>query len=147
MSRKLDALVAERVMGFTWWSACGKSHLIPPWVEGLYGFSDGRHYHFIAGKHYEATPIELSYSNYQNLATPPFSTDISVAWKVVEKMKNDNWRGSIEDFGNRYRINFSKGPLWQAFNSVEHIDVPLGICLAALRVIGVDEATIQEAMK
>lgn len=63
---------------------------------------------------------------------------ISDAWQVVERMKASDWRVSIEDFNNRYRINFSAGTRWMHENNVEHINVPLGICLAALRALGID---------
>lgn len=127
MSNKIDSLVAEKVME---WVRHPRN--TAHWVEG--------------GRDPFMAPVMGLVPECGTGAWSP-STSISAAWAVVEKMKTDNWRVSVEDFGNRYRINFSKGSQWQAFNSVEHINVPLGICVAALRAVGVDEATIQEAMK
>lgn len=153
MSNKIDALVAEKVMGFTWWSACGKSYLIPPWVEGFYGFRDGKHYHFVAGKQHDAAPIELSYSDYQNLAIPPYSTSIFAAWAVVEKMQDHlpslTYRcGDGPPFDKmRWVCEFMRDFLPGDWKGAARDTAPLAICIAALKAVGVPESEIQEALK
>ena len=73
--------------------------------------------------------------------------NIADAWRVVEKMKTQCFRCSIEDFGNRYRVNFSYQEAWKHQNSEEGLDVPQLICLAALRACGVSEDRIEQARK
>lgn len=156
MSKKIDAMVAEKVIGWRWQTRLADFRVVwcfPPdrplleadREKSVYGRTGPvGDFEFT-----ELTAEERAWysSGKYHYQLPEYSTDISAAWAVVEKMKVYNWRGSIEDFGNRYRINFSKGPLWQAFNSVEHVYVPLGICLAALRAVAVPESEIQEALK
>ena len=73
--------------------------------------------------------------------------NIADAWRVVEKMRLSGFRCSIEDFGNRYRVNFSAGIGWNWKNNEEGESVPQLICLAALRACGVSDERIEKARK
>lgn len=73
--RELDALVAEKVMGYT--------------IERFTFRCDGMS---------EETMIWLQAENKYNQVS--FSTDISAAWEVVEKMKQNEWSVTIQAYGN-----------------------------------------------
>lgn len=99
--RQLDALIAERVMGWALSKREGfgwpcKARTVPP----------------------------VKYTKY--------STYIFAAWQVAEKMKANGLRMSIDDFDNRYRVNFSPKSGWKISNTYFHINVPRAICIAAL---------------
>lgn len=93
--RILDALVAEHVMGFKWFSALGEAYLIPPfgqeycrkfhvhWTEGLREEqSNGKV--ITCKKRYN---IELRYSrDYSHFAIPHYSTVREDAFSVMEHL-------------------------------------------------------------
>ena len=147
--KNLDMLVAERVMGWEWWNACGKSHICPPFVKDYPTF---RHeLHFRRGKDGDPEPIENYYSNYGNLSIPRYSSNIAAAWEVVEKMRTNGWffslADSIElpDFIARFTTCPPVGsPIPD--HSAMNVSAPLAICLAALRAVGVSEQEIEAAM-
>lgn len=60
------------------------------------------------------------------------------AWAVVEHMKGNGYRISIQDYGNRYLVNFIHDGNYRWQNNREHCDVCIAICLAALLAAGVD---------
>jgi hypothetical protein len=72
---------------------------------------------------------------------PFYTTDISAAWEVVEKMVADGWEPHID-----YDVNHSG--IWEvcfghmSFDAEYHIgkSITEEICLAALRAVGVDVA-------
>lgn len=124
MGRELDALIAEKVMG---WENVHKhgSRLvgIPPTQPGI--------------------PVCLAGGE-----IPPYSTDIAAAWEVVEKLQKDNpfWKTSNYEGW----MNFNLGPTtgndgfgWYAnFGDSNTIaygkTAPHAICLAALKALGVE---------
>jgi len=134
MTRKLDALVAERVMGFVYklgqpiGSSGPKCHgwglLECPWIDPK---------------------------------LPRYSTDIAAAWMVVEKLVSSGAEGwesqqfslTLEagaECGDWYwDCWISKGPKREAAWGMSSF-VPMAICLAALKAVGVDRATIDEAL-
>lgn len=83
--RELDALVAECVMGWLWFTALGDSFLVPP-----FGHETARsfHVHWEEGKLGRPRfDIELSYpDHYWNWKIPPYSTDIASAMLVEERI-------------------------------------------------------------
>lgn len=95
--RDLDALVAERVMG---WEA-------PTWhhPEG-WGTSDS--------------------------SIPHFSTDISAAWEVVEKMRPD-WTLDFRATCEGYFASFDN--MSQTFEHFSRESAAHAICLAALKAL------------
>lgn len=123
MTRKLDVLVAERVMR---WRRVVVLPEINRWMVS-----------------------DSQWSGYYVFDWSP-STDITDAWQVVEKMRQDLWL-----------VNISGGHFWDCEiidMSIEDEDrgdyaarnketAPLAICIAALRAVGVDEAEIQAALE
>jgi hypothetical protein len=118
--RELDALVAEKVMG---WRCRG---LHP--IHECPVFATGR----------------------ADTLAPHFSTDIAAAWQVVEKMGADGWNVSLyvhrgEHGGCGCSITCPYGPCekhgnavetWHGVEDVRGATVPLAICLAALKAVG-----------
>lgn len=135
--REIDALVAEKVMGFTlckctdeeiekWRSGyCAKEN------EGAIGFYVDPPRRFGSdktcnkcGKYY--VPI-LSYS-----------TSIEAAWSVVEKMMINRFEDvNIDaDSPNEWRVAFTD--YIEKAGVAEAKTAPLAICLAALKAVGVE---------
>lgn len=142
MSINLNALVAERVMGWTWWSARGKSHLCPQFVSGYQSFQNGGH--FCPGKTFDAEPIENIYSTYSHLKIPNFSGDIACAWLLVDKL-SASFRCDIVCIPRYFpSVRFTNGT---KTGEAEGDSVPMAICLAALRAVGATDAEIEEAMR
>lgn len=106
--RELDCAVAEKVMGWT---------RVPA--------ESGR-------KELWAYPEMHPEANMWNVEVPNYSTDISTAWKVVEKIGNIVLSGP-EAESNKWLATFDteKGSSWG--NTAPH-----AICLAALKAVGVD---------
>lgn len=75
------------------------------------------------------------------------STCIKAAWEVRAEMKRRGFQLHLEDFGNRWRANFSEDMLYDWRNNREHANECVAICLAALAVCGVSDDEIQEAMR
>jgi hypothetical protein len=65
----------------------------------------------------------------------PFSTDLSAAWEVVEKMKQNNWFFILSDnlFPDRWEASFFWDPNQTMIEAIAET-APLAICRAALRV-------------
>lgn len=119
--RGLDALVAEKVMGFSWRAfpngrALKPSHSPAP----------------IADKFVQLHPHEWGLA-----AVPYYSTNIADAWLIVEKVDNRNAVAkemgvltlSLTRYDNSYTARF--------FNSGATAETaPLAICLAALKAVG-----------
>jgi hypothetical protein len=72
--RELDALVAEKVMGYTLGT--------PPSPESAIN---------LAGPEYPVT-------------VPHYSTDIAAAWQVVEKFKDRDWRFILDKYDDGWGI-------------------------------------------
>lgn len=113
--RGLDALVAEKVMGLT--------------VQHCAGY--------VAPNGVDTTFIQLGYvkhaSEMQTTYVPYYSTDISAAWEVVEKLapKEDEFRIT------RYHLQ-EWSCVFEFFNqsAVSADTAPMAICLAALKAVG-----------
>ena len=127
--QKLDALVAEKVMG---WAITHRGHRVMPGPGGIHG---GREMRGFTGSVDARTWISQ--------VCPDYSTDISAAWEVVEKLKErhgvtlsggpndeggcEGWVCSVKAFGYR-RFQDQE---WNA-----HADTaPLAICKAALQAV------------
>lgn len=112
--RELDALVAEKVMGFS-----------PVEWSGQPG------------------DMALVYGDQETGGiVPRYSTNVGAAWQVVEKMSALSWRATVcwapADAWNaeeRAVVTYSGGETNQ--DDIEAIapTVPLAICLAALKVV------------
>mgnify|MGYP001571535769 CR=1 FL=1 len=116
--RELDALVAEKVMGW--------KHYAPAAVQEVW------------------YPPNLHPSNnVLGHSIPHYSTDIAVAWQVVEHLKNKlhlqvilHWAG---DECPKWLCNL-RADGYRSFQDqewqVEADTAPLAICLAALKAVG-----------
>lgn len=109
--RELDALVAEKVMGWV----IGSDHISH---DGI-GFS----------------------RQYLDIALPRFSTDIFAAWKVVEKLHSLGFKIGVDAQTNSYSAcvvaTLEKGIYKVVANEVKET-APHAICLAALKAVGVE---------
>lgn len=110
--RELDALVAERVMG---WRSIGS--------DGISTFGDPPN-----------DPLDLSGTGDGHFHVPRYSTDISAAWEVVEKAKD--WRITIdggEYHGDSWGVKIANNDgYFYGFGDT----APLAICRAALAAVG-----------
>lgn len=129
--RELDALIAEKVMGWEWYSKeklnelgynTNKNLLLPSNI----GQADGNGW----------CAIESHIS--------PYSTDISAAWEVVEKFSRKNGRSgggpiiNISHDGN-WHCDFGGGDGTLGSGAVAQSETaPHAICLAALKACGVE---------
>ena len=126
-SRELDALVAEKVMGSEWWIHIeSDARFIAPggeWVSHL-------HPKKASGKE----PVDWDVIN-RACDLPRYSTDISAAWQVVEKLASPFQLEKDPDgeISCRIRLKTEWGPLAHADNPA------LAICLAALKALGVEQ--------
>lgn len=136
---EIDALIAEKVMGWKW-------------VKRTDLNRDPKHPGFTSWTRYLAkeplaewqvlAETELPIESNLGVGIPEYSTDISAAWLVVEKIKNIGTRG--------FQMNYEKNIWW--VGCVNHGDngerelyshqhgeaetLPLAICLAALKAVG-----------
>lgn len=124
---ELDALIAEKVLGL---EVCRCDHdalklkAFRDWEERC---KDPLEYH--------GTPRYFSHSSGGQCNTcgkhyvpyKGYSTDISAAWEVVEKFRDDD-NFSIAMHGTHWKVHF--GAAWDGAETAAH-----AICLAALRAI------------
>ena len=117
--RELDALVAEKVMGWKMYKGA--------WFPEGFDFEVEKH-------KYNADWLS------NGIHIPHYSADIAAAWQVVEKMKADFSDGSVEGFSLWFSSNPVQMPHWKCMfeNSEDHVKAeaptaPRAICLAALR--------------
>jgi len=107
--RELDALVAEKVMGWKKLNDTGLS-----WRSPDEGFSN----------------------------LPYFSTDISAAWQVVEKMRETRWievHSTIDGEWAAFYTPIGTTDMNQAIHEYAKASTaPLAICRAALKAKGVE---------
>lgn len=116
-SRCLDALIAEKIMG--WKSSYGDSfwQMLPP--EDSTGRAEGRVY-----------------------SVPEFSTKIEIAWRVIEAMNNEQIQGHVGPT-RLHRLKQCSGKAWGViwctdFGYTEEVFAPtaqLAICRAALKAL------------
>lgn len=116
---ELDALVAEKVMGWKW-ENFGKPMLAPP--EQIIQITE------FCDKHTGYREV--------NIYIPPYSTDISAAWQVVEKLKKDHVF-SLKIAGNGTHAHVSFTDLDNK-NYDPCDNIPHAICLAALKAVSLD---------
>ena len=126
--RELDALVAEKVMGYRWREvrAKGSTNTVPVWEGSAYRWPDGV---------YDARELAA------RGGPPVFSTSIAAAWQVVEKMREHpnvllHTLHLVAYPYNRAYAAFAGLPDDGDFVEAngDH-SVPLAICRAALRAI------------
>jgi hypothetical protein len=111
--RELDALVAERVMGWQW-----NDYTVN------YGNDD---YRTVRG----LFDVKGSFDSHDRF--PEYSTDIAAAWRVVEKLKPD-WAIRIEVRPSGVYCDIIS-LTERRVEKVTESSVPLAICRAALRAV------------
>lgn len=139
--RKLDALIAEKVMGL---------EKVAPHRQGFDGRS-GWHDDYGFGDGYVRNPPKWPQEprfpeDYNFQRVPPYSTDIAAAWDVVEKL--GNWHGfDFLVWRTAEASQYHEGD-WQAgwyeagFDGPESRasayakTAPIAICRAALKAVG-----------
>jgi hypothetical protein len=110
--REMDALVAEKVMGF---------------VVMRHRDVDGQHIEHGPDEWMRGPDGEAPRYAYM-VPVDHYSTDIAAAWEVVEKLKPDDWAFRVEVLDD--------GDWWASFSATAESwagTVPLAICRAALK--------------
>ena len=158
MSDKLSRLVGERVMGLTPWreDRAGTSYVVwtagdvKPWSKFRVETHkrESKRYTKIAAK--DIDPRNDIDCGTERMRYP---TSIAAAWEVVEHLrkqtKDDGSRKylvSIIDYPNTFDVVVENHDTYESAHACK-TSAPMAICLAALRAVGVPEATIQEACK
>jgi hypothetical protein len=110
----LDALIAEKVMGWGTLKKNGNTYLV---------------------NHQGVPGIILEHQ------LPPYSTDIAAAWEVVKRVNGvskTNFYVSYSEYSGEWWAQFQcRKETWFAKEVSDH-SVPHAICLAALRAVGHD---------
>jgi hypothetical protein len=120
---KLDRLVAERCCDWNVNMERAPYRWAVPLRSPYYAVWDGQ-------------PVEWG--------VPTFSGTISDAWRVREECEESGMSMGLMDHLGPWECVFLEGG--ETFIG-KHESAPTAICLAALKAFGVDEATIQEAMR
>lgn len=125
--RALDAMIAEKVMGFAW-EPIAENEIAPP--DCTHRLRNGAG--FIAER-YRQRPVVLFGG------IRPFSTDIAAAFSVVEAMKAKGYRWRIgtgaENESPTYAAFWNPEHTFAETYSAECSTPAFAICLAALRAI------------
>ena len=110
--RELDALIAEKMMG---------------WTE----------IQIVAERAFGLPPSHVNTGWPAAFVIPNYSGNMYAAWKVVERMMRDKWDISIySNAYSQFQVEFSND--LRDSGCVLTDTVPEGICLAALSAVGVE---------
>lgn len=132
--RTLDAMVAERVMGWVWWDNSKGDWKGDDGVT-FWAFWDDR------------LSVYQNGSEYPTLYFSP-STDIAAAWAVVSKLYEQKYTARIYQGATCVIASFAHFDMLGDHEQTTEADtVPLAICIAALRAVGVTQNEIDAAMK
>ena len=123
--RELDALIAEKVMG---WSSQ---------ADGLYWDTGNHRTRLVLGSIIAKKRKEMGLENAQDFVFAP-STNIADAWEVVEKLvstpgPNGDHHSVQVDYSGGAVVVIDENEDWQV--SAIAGTVPLAICLAALKAV------------
>lgn len=121
VGRELDALVAERVMGWEQHDFHHVGDFVRP--DAWRRFAENGHFAHHIQPH--------EWMRWQDV--PAYSTDIAAAWQVVEKMKAEGYEACIDsDSDGDWSVIFTMNGegIWCSVKK----DAPLAICRAALAV-------------
>lgn len=135
-NREIDRLIAEKVFNWEWRQR--------EYNRRVFGENPPTYYVWW-DKDIDNVPALCltEKTNYNTDYTPPFSTDISVAWQVVEKMA-ETWpdvsisKSRWTQNAGYYECLFEKTEDDRFFTEAN--TAPMAICLAALLAVGVDIA-------
>lgn len=131
MTRKIDALVAEYIMGYK------NNNLTEMCVNPMWAWESG--------------------GQFKQMLFPKYSTDISAAWEVFEHLKAKKPEGTdygsgtwtIDSLDTGYDVYYkhlSINDYEYTFCDTYAINAPLAICQAALKAKGVSQKLIDEAL-
>lgn len=142
MSREIDALVAERVMGLT------KHRRDPFNAAGTRGYTDAEamqetHIDYCWGWRHPGEGEGFGH------ALPRYSTNISAAWEVRCKLVACGFDVTVGSHGGLGNVTDDTCEITGDEDADERwaagaATAPLAICLAALRAVGVEPPTIAE---
>lgn len=120
--RERDILVATRVMG------------LPEPMESPF---NGKWIHHVARETYPGSGVFKEDRDRQS-ELRSYTTDISAAWEVVEKMQQKyTYSLSHETHWDFYQA-WLENPVGDEFANANAPTMPEAVCLAALRALGVD---------
>ena len=130
--RELDALVAEKVMG---WKNCNP---VATWDRWEYG-DPGDDWTDVENewcRGYGVSP----YNKYFMIPFPRYSVNIADAWAVVEKMQASGFHYLLfcSHESGLSAATFYLGPADGSDDVKSSMYAPHAICLAALKAVGVD---------
>lgn len=157
MSRKIDALVAEKVMGKRYWKETrgqyrlcvgeyarprgpGRIEYVEPWKSSRDEQQE---------RYEQVTAMEAQQIGFFGTGIKPYSTDIASAWEVwsnpIVRMHVEYIMPSIDHEDGRLMhwccaVRFNK----DRFGCV-HNNPAMALCEAALRAVGVTESEIEAA--
>lgn len=120
--RKIDAEIAEKVMGLELYQPKGTGYIADTWVYAINDFDEN-------GPRYVND-------------SAPYSSDISAAWEVVEKLQGHGMTYQAESARGwlspsiEHRIRFVTGKTNDLYQWGAADNLPLAICLAALKAVG-----------
>lgn len=135
--RELDALIAERVMGWKWCASPNTFKPGRPWRRWL--AEPYRNMPVWDGV--TEMPIDGLFDEESNVLY--YSTDIAAAWEVVEKLR-ETWPVVLVTVGPKHydvEINTDKGSPshYRLVEDAQAETLPLAICRAALKAISTQE--------
>lgn len=149
-TRCLDAWVAEHVMGWKPYRVIGVNILYPPSRIAnnnkhpvLYKpFDPEREYDFDSSHFFDS-----SRGGFTEPIVPKYSTEIEIAWRVIEKMRNTQIQGHVGPT-RLHSLRQCSGKDWDLawcsdFGFTEAVLAPtaqLAICRAAIKAKGKEEA-------
>jgi len=119
--RDLDALVAEKMMGWITGEHNGRKVIGPP-VGNMGPIGDPGVWAYA-----DEVPVDWIL---------PYSTSIAAAWQVVEEIKRRGLHWWIADCSGGYGAHVRFEHDRRTFASAEAETLPLAICRAALKVVG-----------
>ena len=87
--------------------------------------------------------VESNVMQSNSVVVPPYSTNISMAWRVVEKVRSSNVSWSIESTGDEWCAQLWSDAMyekpgysqWEVIAEAYHKSAPHAICLAALKAV------------
>lgn len=128
---ELDLLIAEKVMGWTWVTEDAEEPQYLPWlISPKVGTA-------FRGVWYPKTGVASG--------LPAYSTEISAAWQVVEKLDALGFYVTVDRLGHDPRFWRAETHTWDADEGGRVGDnwhdaetAPHAICLAALAAVGVE---------
>lgn len=117
-NRELNILIAEKVMGWKYrttrnpFDYSGKDKTI-----------------------YDVVDVKRVGVYTETRSLPEFSTDITAAWQVIEKMKKSGWHISIQLTGRDWDVWYAGKGISQDDTRTWDGSAPKAICLATLKAV------------